>query len=162
MLVRAACFLVCGAVLAACTSESPSTPAAPSIATPLDQTIHTGNPCDHDSTGPTISGVSASPSSLWPPNHKMRRVAVTYNPSDPCGPVTCSLGVASNEPVDSIGDGHTAPDWVVTGTRDVQLRAERQGPRSGRIYTVTISCRDSRQNLSMAKVTVTVPHDQGR
>jgi hypothetical protein len=70
--------------------------------------------------------------------------------------------VTSNEPVNSIGDGNTAPDWMVVNAQQVQLRAERQGPRSGRIYTITISCTDQARNRASTTVRVSVPHDQGR
>jgi hypothetical protein len=118
--------------------------------------------CSPDVTAPTITGASASPSTLWPPNHKMRQVAVNYTATDACGSTSCSLSVTSNEPVNSIGDGNTAPDWMVVNARQVQLRAERQGPRSGRIYTITISCTDQARNVARTTVRVSVPHDQGR
>ena len=103
-----------------------------------------------------IAGATASPSSLWPPNHKMVNVAIGYTATDTCGaaaPVTCSLSVASNE-------GSSA-DWSVVDAHDVQLRATRDGGGNGRIYTVTITCTDTAGAASNAAVTVTVPHDQG-
>jgi len=103
-----------------------------------------------------IAGATASPSSLWPPNHKMVNVAIGYTATDTCGaaaPVTCSLSVTSNE-------GSSA-DWSVVDAHDVQLRATRDGGGNGRIYTVTITCTDTAGAASNAAVTVTVPHDQG-
>lgn len=52
----------------------------------------------NDVTPPVITDVSASPASLWPPNHKMKDVIVNYNTSDICGSVTSSLAVSSNSP----------------------------------------------------------------
>src|SRR5205807_3318575 len=101
-----------------------------------------------DNTAPAISGASASPSVLWPPNHKMVDVTVGYNAGDNCGPVTCSLTVSSNEPVNGTGDGDTAPDWEVVDAHHVRLRAERAGAGNGRVYTITILCRDAAGNSS--------------
>jgi dTDP-D-glucose 4,6-dehydratase len=68
----------------------------------------------------------------------------------------------SNEPVLGHGSGHTSPDWIVVDDHHVQLRAEREGNGSGRIYTITITCTDSGGNSSEEQVEVTVPHDRGR
>jgi sugar lactone lactonase YvrE len=112
---------------------------------------------------PEITSASANPSVLWPPNHKMVDVTISYDVSDDCdapGDIACSLSVTSNEPVDDIGDGNTSPDWVVVDAHHVMLRAERAGNGSGRIYTVTITCTDSSGNSTSTSVTVMAPHSQ--
>lgn len=109
---------------------------------------------------PKIINVAASPSSLWPANHKMTNVAVNYSIVDNCGPVRVTLSVASNEPINGLGDGDTAPDWQIVNTHLVQLRAERGGVGTGRTYTITITATDCAQQSSSATVTVTVPHDK--
>jgi uncharacterized repeat protein (TIGR01451 family) len=106
---------------------------------------------------PQITGASASPSSIWPPNHKMVEVTINYGTSDNCGAVTCVLTVSSNEPVNGTGDGDTAPDWEVIDAHHVRLRAERSGNGTGRVYTITITCTDSAGNSSSQNVYVTVP-----
>jgi len=111
-----------------------------------------------DDTPPATTNVSASPSSLWPPNHKMVAVTINYTDADNCGPVTCSLTVSSNEPVNGGGDGNTSPDWEVIDAHHVRLRAERAGTGSGRVYTITITCTDGAANTTSRSVTVTVPH----
>ncbi len=108
---------------------------------------------------PTISGASTSPSSLGLPNHRMVDITVNYSVTDNCGPVTTSLSVSSNEPINGTGDGDTSPDWVVVDAQHVQLRAERAGGGDGRIYTITIAATDSAGNTSTQNVTVTVPHN---
>jgi hypothetical protein len=109
---------------------------------------------------PVINGASAKPEVLWPPNHKMVEVTVNYTVTDPC-PNTCVLTVSSNEPVNGIGDGNTSPDWEVIDAHHVNLRAERSGPGSGRIYTLTLTCSNDVNKLSTtARLTVVVPHDQ--
>jgi 6-phosphogluconolactonase (cycloisomerase 2 family) len=109
---------------------------------------------------PVISGVSATPDVLWPPNHTMMEVTVNYTDTDPC-PNTCGLTVSSNEPINGTGDGNTSPDWQVVDAHHVFLRAERSGNGAGRIYTITITCTNDTNKLSSTKtVTVVVPHDQ--
>jgi hypothetical protein len=110
---------------------------------------------------PVISGISASPSSLWPPNHKMVDVAVIYTVATSCT-VSCTLNVASNEALDAFGDGNTTPDWIVIDPNHVRLRAERAGGGGGRVYSVTSVCTNSAGQASSQAVTVTVPHDQGK
>jgi uncharacterized repeat protein (TIGR01451 family) len=106
---------------------------------------------------PTISGLSASPTSLWPPNHKMRNVTVTYDVADNCGPSVCALGVSSDEPVLGTGDGDTSPDWEVVDEHHVKLRAERAGMLDGRVYTVAVTCTDGAGNASTETIGVEVP-----
>jgi len=115
-----------------------------------------------DTTPPNIANVTASPNSLWPPNHKLVPVIVTASASDTCSTTTvCKItSVSSNEPVNGTGDGDTAPDWVITGDLTVNLRAERAGTGSGRVYTITVQCTDASGNSSTKTVAVTVPHDQ--
>lgn len=60
------------------------------------------------------------------------------------------------------GGGDTPPDWVITGPLTVDLRAERSGKGSGRVYTITVECSDASGNTATKTVTVTVPHDQGK
>jgi subtilisin-like proprotein convertase family protein len=116
-----------------------------------------------DVQGPVISGVSASPTSLWPPDHKMMNVTVNYSAADNCsasGAISCALSVASNEPINGLGDGDMAPDWQVVNSHLVKLRAERSGTGTGRIYTVTVTCTDQAGRSSSQAVNVTVPHSQ--
>jgi len=113
-------------------------------------------------TPPTITDVSVNPTVLWPPNDKMVNVMVNYSVTAGCGGTTnSSLSVASNEPVNGIGDGNTSPDWVVLGPYNLELRAERAGTGTGRIYTITIFSKDTFGNTASQTVTVRVPHDKG-
>jgi uncharacterized repeat protein (TIGR01451 family) len=109
---------------------------------------------------PAITGLTATPSVLWPPNHKMKNVTVDYDIVDNCGPVQVDLQVASNEPSDGPGDGHTSPDWQVLDLHHVQLRAERSGRGSGRIYSVAITASDSMNQSATAVAAVRVPHNR--
>jgi hypothetical protein len=111
-----------------------------------------------DNTPPTITTESASPASLWPPNHTMRNVLVNYTTMDNCSS-TCTLSVTSNEPVNGMGDGDTAPDWEIVDPHHVRLRAERAAIGNGRIYTITVTCTDGAGNSTSKDVAVFVAHN---
>jgi hypothetical protein len=110
-----------------------------------------------DTTPPVISGVSASPSTLSPPNHQMEDVTINYTATDNCGSANCVISnITSNQPINGTGDGDTAPDWEFVDAHHVRLRAERASG-SARVYTITITCTDSFGNISTSQVQVTVP-----
>jgi hypothetical protein len=95
---------------------------------------------------------------LWPVTHKMVNVTVDYTVADGGDPApSCTLSVASNEPQNGTGDGDTAPDWIVIDEHNVQLRSERAGTGSGRIYTLTVACTDASGNIGQSVATVAVP-----
>jgi hypothetical protein len=109
----------------------------------------------NDTQAPTITGASANPSTLWPPNHKMVDVTISYSVTDNCSAasqITSVLSVTSNE-------GSSA-DWQVVDAHQLKLLSERDGGGSGRVYTITITATDSNGNTSTKTVTVTVPHNQ--
>lgn len=111
-----------------------------------------------DTTPPVIASLTASPASLWPPNHKMVGVSVTASASDETSAVTTEIvSVTSSEPDNGRGDGDSANDIAVTGDMTVNLRAERSGQGSGRIYTIEVKATDQAGNSSTAFVTVSVP-----
>ena len=74
--------------------------------------------------------------------------------------LNCVLTVASNEPINGLGDGDTAPDWEVVDDHHVQLRAERSGKGNGRLYTITTTCTDASGNAVTKTSTVFVPKNQ--
>lgn len=109
----------------------------------------------------TITGVAADPAVLWPPNHAMIPVAVSPVTSGGSDPVSCNLtSVTSNEPPGS--NAVAAGDAVLTGNLTLNLRAERSGSGTGRVYTITVRCTDVLANSATKTATVVVPHDQGR
>ncbi len=111
----------------------------------------------------SISGVSANPNVLTPPDHKMIPVTIAYTAATLfCFLPHCSLTVSSNQSPNGEGDGNTGPDYQVIDAHNVLLRAERAGGDGDRIYTVGIHCSASGAGGGAsrnASVTVTVPHD---
>jgi dTDP-D-glucose 4,6-dehydratase len=91
-------------------------------------------------------------------------VTVSAHTADSCSSTTWKItDVTSNEAVDALGDGHTAPDWIITGDHTIKLRAERSGTSNGRTYTISLQATDSSGNVSGTKqVTVRVPKSQGK
>jgi len=152
------CSVADGTVISNTATVSSSTPDPNSDNDSSTATTTASNP------PPMITNATADPSSLWPPNHKMVDVTVSYDVTDNCPlpPNSCTLSVTSNEPVNGKGDGDTFPDWIVVDDHHVLLRAERAGNGDGRIYTITITCTDSGGNSSEDQVEVTVPHDRRR
>ncbi len=103
---------------------------------------------------PAISAAQASPSTLWPANHKLVPVHVTVTVTDNLDPAPrCQIvSVAST---DLLTDG----DFVITADLDVQLRADAV-TTDGRTYSLTVRCSDGASNSASTVVLVKVPHDQ--
>lgn len=139
-----------------------ATDAAGNSATPKTFTVTVT-----DQTPPVITSVTANPSVINQNNHKMRSVSVTAAATDNSGTATTTRisSVTSDEPIEGTGDGDTAPDWVIksaswvaTGSPMlVDLRAERAQSGDGRVYTITVECRDTAGNVSSSTTTVFVP-----
>jgi len=119
-----------------------------------------------DTVSPTLA-VGAEPAMLWPPNHTLRPVRLTWTAGDLCDatPTVALVGATSSEPDDApgLGDGRTTGDvaGVESGSPDavVLLRAERTGEGPGRRYDVTYRVTDASGNETLATTRVVVPHD---
>ena len=112
----------------------------------------------NDNEPPTITGISADPVVLWPPNHKMRDVTIDYTATDNCG-VTSTLSVSSSEPVNGGSDGDQAPDWEVIDGHHVRLRAEKANNGQARHYTIKITISDGCNPPVDTSITVVVAHN---
>jgi len=107
-----------------------------------------------DTTPPEVS-ISATPETLWPPNHKMRDVLIQGEATDLCSDVTLEFTV-----VDEYGE--VEPDISDFG-EVIQLKASRLGKdKDGRTYTIFVTAEDGSGNTSSASTVVLVPHDQGK
>ena len=119
-----------------------------------------------DTTAPGLA-LSANPSVLWPPNHKFVPITITVTTTDACdsNPTIRLVSITSNEGTNAPGSGNTSPDiqgaTFGTDDRQFELRAERSGGGSGRIYTITYEATDHSGNKTTGTVTVTVPKSQG-
>ena len=110
-----------------------------------------------DQSAPTIMQLTASPNTLWPPNNKLVPVSLAATVAD-----NCDAGVSSRCQIVSVSSNEgDAADWQVTGPLAVNLRAQRKGGGTGRLYTIGVQCSDASGNGTQQNVTVTVPHDQG-
>jgi rhamnogalacturonan endolyase len=112
-----------------------------------------------DSDPPAFKTLTPSARLLWPPDHRLVSVALKAELVDllDAAPTARIVSVSSNEPVNGEDDGNTAPDWVITGPLTVDLRAERSGTGTGRIYTIEVEGRDAAGNTVRQAVTVRVP-----
>jgi hypothetical protein len=112
-----------------------------------------------DVTAPVISSLTATPSVIDRSNHEMVSVVVTVSASGGCdATVRCRIvSVSSNEPTSGAGSGSSASDWEITGDLTLNVRAERSGKGSGRVYTIEVACSDAAGNRALSTVTVTVP-----
>ena len=108
-----------------------------------------------DTVAPAISSASATPSTLWPANHRMVPASLSVVAADVCdAQLDCRI-------VSVVGtDGTTAADVDITGPLTLALRATRSGAGSGRTYTATVQCSDASGNKSVKSVDIAVPHDR--
>ena len=152
----------------------------------------TSSAADHNSGSSTQGcggdlSVTATPTTLWPPDHKMVPVtfSLTESPSDNDGGTLSIqiMSIATNQ-VDEDGAGQPTlqqgPDWSPSAPGTAQtatepgpatvtemFRAERNGQdplKTGRQYSVMVACKETNQlgvteTMGSATFTITVPHD---
>ncbi len=115
-----------------------------------------------DKTRPELT-VGLDKETLGPPNHKLETVTAAVYASDPLsGIASWSLtSITSNEPDNGSDDGNTENDIqnAESGTPDTvfELRAERSGTGSGRVYTIVYTATDHAGNSITVPAQVTVP-----
>lgn len=116
-----------------------------------------------DTKAPTITA-TLSAATLWPANHKLVTIDAAVVVTDECdpNPTFVLTSIVSNEPDNGLGDGDAPNDiqGADYGTPDTQfqLRAERAGLLTGRVYTITYTGTDSSGNSAQTQVQVKVPH----
>jgi hypothetical protein len=104
----------------------------------------------------SITSISATPATLWPPDHRLVDVKIDYVSNSNCGTPGCVLSVTSNEAQNGLGDGDVDNDWQILDDHHVRLRAERSGNGNGRIYTISIKCVSAAGDTSAKAVNVYV------
>ncbi len=110
---------------------------------------------------PDCASATASPDTLWSPEHQF--VAIKIDITDPDGDgVTVTVdSIFQDEQVHTPGTGSTSPDGQGVGTSTAEVRAERDGGGNGRVYHISFTADDGRGATCSGEVLVGVPHDQG-
>jgi hypothetical protein len=103
-----------------------------------------------DTTAPLISGLSALPGSIWPPNHKMTLVTLMAIVTDAVAsaPVTRIVSVTIENADDN---RRKLGAWEITGPLTLKLRADKHIS-----YLITVESRDLFGNVSARSVIVKV------
>jgi len=111
-----------------------------------------------DNTPPTVSAVVATPSVIWPPDHKMKDIVLSYTSTDNCG-CTPVVTVTSNEELQGTGDNDQSPDWQIIDATHLKLRAERGNGKEARVYTIRVTCTDASGNSTFKETEVRIAHN---
>jgi len=116
-----------------------------------------------DNAPPDLA-LTATPTILWPPNHKMVLITPTITVSDNCdeSPTVTLISITMNEDDNGKGDSNTTNDIQIGEDGSIYLRAERSGNGNSRVYTITYQAIDASGNTKLISATVTVPHDKGK
>jgi Bacterial Ig-like domain (group 1)/Bacterial Ig domain/Thrombospondin type 3 repeat len=115
-------------------------------------------------TNPPTLDCSASPSTIWPPNHKLVAITADVSVSDAeSGPAGFTLvSVASSQADSGLGPEdvpNDIQDWTMNSAdTSGLLRAERFS--TARKYSLTYEARDIAGNTSTCTTAVTVPKSQ--
>lgn len=114
---------------------------------------------------PSCAEARPTVAEIWPPNHKFVAVGILGVTDAEGDALTITVtGIRQDEPVNTHGDGNTAPDGKGVGTATAHVRAERSGtkkvPGDGRVYHVAFSATDGHGGSCSDTVKVSVPHDQ--
>ncbi|WP_041245589.1 CARDB domain-containing protein [Geotalea uraniireducens] len=106
-------------------------------------------------TAPVVT-VTASPATLWPPNHKLVPVTVRGN--------ILTTATDMESVLISISDEYGKYNYKnLPSGSTVYLEAWRNGDdMDGRVYTVTATATDKAGNTATAVTSVVVPHDMGK
>jgi hypothetical protein len=123
--------------------------------------INTSAPSE--TTPPTVT-ISASPTTLWPPNDKLVPVTISGKIVDTESGVdarTAAYSVLDEyRIIQSSGSITLGPGGSYSF--DILLQSARfETDKNGRTYTITVSAKDNAGNIGSALAVVTVPHDQG-
>ena len=114
-----------------------------------------------DKTPPAISGLPDEQCTLWPPNHKLVQIATVTTRDGMSGVSAFDVSGTSSEPANA-GEQDVVITGAGIGARTVQVRADRLGTGTGRVYTLSATATDSAGNTSAVTAKCIVPHDKGK
>jgi len=112
-----------------------------------------------DTQPPAISAAVAT-GSLWPVNHDLVNVGLSFTATDNSSAVTTHVAVYSDEDDVTSGGGEQSPDAKNIAAGTLRLRAERSGNGDGRVYLILLTAADAFANTSHSCLTVVVPKGQ--
>jgi hypothetical protein len=122
----------------------------------------------YDATSPVIMSLSASPTEIWPPNHKMADATVSGTVSDSTTGVK-SVKIQILDEYQTLNsqvftrDFTPIPSDTKSFSQPVKLEAWRNGDdRDGRVYTIRVIVTDEAGNSITVDRTVVVPHDKSK
>jgi len=108
--------------------------------------------------------VGVTPSTLWPPNHRLVAIRAVVSVSASCSTSSIALAsVVSSEPDDAAGHGDGATIGDIRGADagspdfEFELRAERIASGGGRTYTLTYRSTSATGVLGTGSAVVSVP-----
>lgn len=139
-----------------CTPASGSTFAVGTTAVQCTATDSNGNSASDrfdvnviDTIDPVISGITATPDVLSPPNNKLIPVTISVDVSDVADAMPRCFAFSVT------GDEDIHGDFRLVSDLQIELRASRQ--KDERTYTVHVRCVDDSANAADGSVTVRVP-----
>ena len=100
---------------------------------------------------------------LWPPNHTLIDVGLTFiaiDDTDP-DPDIYVLVFADEDDEEPTGDGNHSPD-VRSDDETLRLRSERIGNSNGRVYLIVVVATDATGNVGFDCCTVVVPKSKSK
>jgi hypothetical protein len=104
--------------------------------------------------GPTITGLTASPSVINSQNQHMKTVTLTYTVTDPADPApTITVTCTSSDADSGVFSGDLPGDIVINSTTSVDIRQEH-APSKTRTYTITVKVTDKNGKTTTASCTV--------
>jgi hypothetical protein len=121
-----------------------------------------------DTTPPSLD-LTLEPSVLWPPNHRIVPVNVSWQVVDHCDPApeVVLVSASSSESDGPVGGDTASQTGDIEGVSigspvvEIRLRAERTGKGNGRTYELLCRATDSSRNSAVAIGVALVPHDLG-
>ena len=108
---------------------------------------------------------------FWPPNHSYHTITISQMVRSVVDGCNTTLGISavviekvtSDEPDNATGDadGNTPNDIVIAADcKSVQVRAERDETKNGRVYVLTLRVKDAAGNTTRKDFKVSVPINQ--